>query len=202
MYLDVRKPPLRSKFYWNPFSFPDLKIPHRPPHASHLVRPHLRLPFDQDQHPPYGPFTHPTGYKPTWRAHLLVSTKTSESLTNDIGLPLNGDEKKEYIEHHKTWWGKLMFWERPPTSLGSITAPGTTGGTNTPLPSRTPSTNTPRGRASRSGTPPTGGDGIMMKQRDKSGSLSVRQSPRLAGRRRDSGSETDMRTAVLERSVS
>jgi hypothetical protein len=101
-----------------------------------------------------------------------------------------------------------MFWERPPPSLGSVTTPGTTGGTNTPLPSRTPSTNTPRGRASRSGTPPTvhsGSDGIVMKQRDRSGSPSVRRSQRLsekAGRRdRDSGSETDMRTAVLERSM-
>jgi hypothetical protein len=45
----------------------------------------------------------------------------------------------------------------------------------------------------------------VMKKRDKSGS--PRRSPRLsekAGRRereRDSGSETDMRTAVLERSL-
>lgn len=215
MYLNVRKPPLRSKFYWNPlkFFFP------RPDHSSSsspstTSRAASRSPSPS---PPVRPrsasttrpiHTIPPATNP--RGELIFSSRVDKNFRESYERYRSAFERrreeKEYIERHKTWWGKLMFWERPPISLGSVTTPGTTGGTNTPLPSRTPSTNTPRGRGSRSGTPPTGGDGIMMKQRDRSGSPSVRRSQRLsekAGRReRDSGSETDMRTAVLERSVS
>jgi len=213
MYLNVRKPPLRSKFYWNPLKFffprPDDSSSSRST-TSHAVS---RSPSPSSVRSRSGSTTRPIHTIPPAtnpRGELIFSSRVDKSFRESYERYRSAFERrreeKEYIERHKTWWGKMMFWERPPASLGSITTPGTTGGTNTPLPSRTPSTNTPRGRGSRSGTPPTGGDGIVMKKRDRSDSPSVRRSPRLnekAGRReRDSGSETDMRTAVLERSVS
>jgi hypothetical protein len=214
MYLNVRKPPLRSKFYWNPlkFFFP------RPDHSSSSSPSTTSRVASRSPSPP--PVVRPRSASTTRPIHtippatnprgeLIFSSRVDKNFRESYERYRSAFERrregKEYIERHKTWWGKLMFWERPPASLGTVTTPGTTGGTNTPLPSRTPSTSTPRGRGSRSGTPPTGADGIVMKQRDRSGSPSVRRSPRLtekAGRReRDSGSETDMRTAVLERSV-
>ena len=83
------------------FSFLDLTIRHlhhhRPPHVSHLVRPHLRLLSDQDRHPLPGLFT-PSHLLRTHAASSSShpeSTRTSESLTNDTGPPLKGGEKRK-----------------------------------------------------------------------------------------------------------
>lgn len=202
MYLNVRKPPLRSKLYWNPLSF---FFP-RPEEASASA-----------QSPASSRSSSPTPPSPRARARSASTTRPIHTIppaTNPRGELIFSSrvdknlreayeryraaferrrEEKEFEELRQKWYGGLLFWRRPPPAATPIAPP-------TPL--RRSSNASSRGRGSRSGTPPTGqgNGGIVMKQRDRSGSpgLSLRR-PR---RDRDSGSETDMRTAVLEKSVS
>ncbi|PPR06729.1 hypothetical protein CVT26_001334 [Gymnopilus dilepis] len=206
MYLNVRKPPLRSKFYWNPLTFffprpnehaqssrsrsPSPTSRNRPRSAS-TTRPIQTIP----------PSTNPRG-------ELIFSSRVDktfrESYERYRAAFERRREEKLYNELRRKWYGKLMFWKRPP----SQPSPGN-GGAGVAPPSRTPSNASSRGRGSRSGTPPStpsisSGGPIMMKQRDRSrtplrSSLSTKDSV-LRGQR-DSMDEVDMRTIVLEKSV-
>ena len=203
MYLNVRKPPLRSKLYWNPLSF---FFP-RPEEASASA-----------QSPESSRSSSPTPPSPRARARSASTTRPIHTIppaNNPRGELIFSSrvdknfreayeryraaferrrEEKEFAELRQKWYGRLLFWRRPPPAAVP-TAP--------PTPLRRSSNASSRGRSSRSGTPPTGqggGSGIMMKQRDRSGSPGLSQ--RRPRRDRDSGSETDMRTAVLEKSVS
>ncbi|KAF4612795.1 hypothetical protein D9613_011746 [Agrocybe pediades] len=188
MYLNVRKPPLRSKFYWNPLSFffprPEENVtssrPVSPttrtrPRSSSTTRPINTIP----------PATNPRG-------ELIFSSRVDknfrESYERYRAMFERRRKEKADAEKRKTWYGKILYW-RP---WASAPAPVPTGTQNTPAASRTPSsTSTSRGRVSRSGTPPTS-PGIMMRQRDRS------RSPR----EKPGTSDVDMRTSVLEKSVS
>ncbi|KAF9474847.1 hypothetical protein BDN70DRAFT_884406 [Pholiota conissans] len=194
MYLNVRKPPLRSKLYWNPVSFffprpEEVKTPRSPSpsprtrqRSASTTRPIHTIP----------PATNSRG-------ELIFSSRIDKNFRESYERYRSAFERrreeKEYLELQKLWYGKFMFWKRPPTASASMSPP---------TPMRTSSAASSRGRGSRSGTPPTDG-GIVMKKRERSDSPSVHRrrpvSDRSPRRDRDSGSETDMRTAVLEKTI-
>ncbi|KAF8148453.1 hypothetical protein B0H34DRAFT_737107 [Crassisporium funariophilum] len=209
IFLNVRKPPLRSKFYWNPLSFffprPDEPSTSAVSRASsRSSSPSARSrPRSASTTRPIAPI--PPAANP--RGELIFSSRVDKNFREAYDRYRAGYEKrreeKEYIERQKTWYGKIMFWERAPSPV-----PGSAGiGSLTP--SRTVSNASSRGRGSRSGTPPTtpsgsGSSGIVMKQRERSGSPLRRVNQhREKGMRRDRESlgEADMRTAVLEKSI-
>lgn len=205
MYLNVRKPPLRSKLYWNPISFffprPDevsANATSRTASRSPSPSPRTRQRSASTTRPIH---TIPPSTNP--RGELIFSSRVDKNFREAYERYRSAFERrrevKEYDELQKTWYGKLMFWKRPPVAI-TPTAP--------PTPLRTSSNSSLRGRGSRSGTPPIGHSddgGIVMKQRDHSGSPTPRRrkpvGERTPRRDRDSGSETDMRTAVLEKSI-
>ena len=157
MFLNVRRPPLRSKFYWNPLSFffPRPAEPSRPPSPSLINRP--RSTSTIRPIPPIPPAANPRG-------ELIFSSRIDKNFRDSYQRYRSAFERrrevKEYNERHKQWYGKLLFWERAPTPA----PPNTGSGAFTP--SRPSSA---KGAGSRSGTPPTpGGGGIVMKQRDRS----------------------------------
>ncbi|KDR74831.1 hypothetical protein GALMADRAFT_211755 [Galerina marginata CBS 339.88] len=210
MFLNVRKPPLRSKFYWNPLSF-FFPRPDEPTSSSAVSTTSSRSPTPTTRNRPRSSSTsrpmHTIPPSTNPRGELIFSSRVDkifrEAYERYRSAFERRREEKEYNERRKTWWGKLMFWERPPT-------PASAGGAAPPPPSRAASNASSRGRASRSGTPPTtpgssssagGGGGIVMRQRDRSDSPLRRVSPPKLRRDRDSMGETDMRTAVLERTV-
>jgi len=184
MYLNVRKPPLRSKFYWNPLSFffprPEESTTNSASSSTSRVRP--RSPSTTRQIHTIPPANNPRG-------ELIFSSRVDKSFRESYERYRATFERrrKEKVdeEKRKTWYGKIIYWR--PWSTAIAPAPTSSGNQSTPTPSRTGSSaSSSRGRMSRSGTPPTT-PGIMMKQRDRS------RSPR--------DRETDMRTTVLERSV-
>jgi Spo7-like protein len=171
MFLNVRRPPLRSKFYyWNPLSFFFARPPpiepshqhHHPPSPS-LTNTNIRLRSTSATLPipPIPPAANPRG-------ELIFSSRVDKNFRESYERYRSAFERKrevkEYNERHKKWYGKLLFWwERaPPTP-----AP-TTINSGAFTPTRVSSVKGPR---SRSGTPPTtsgGGGSIVMKQRDRS----------------------------------
>ena len=172
MFLNVRRPPLRLKFYWNPllFFFPrpvEPSITSGPPSPSSPNRPgstSTTRPI-----PPIPPTTNPRG-------ELIFSSRIDRNFRDSYERYRSAFERKrevkEYNERHKKWYGKLLFWERPPTGSGAFT------------PTRVSSL---KATGSRSRTPPTpGGGSIVMKQRERSGSPMRRgDTPRERGGRRD-----------------
>ena len=155
MFLNVRRPPLRSKFYWNPLSFffPRPLEPTHPPSPSlthHRLRTSATLPI-----PPIPPAANPRG-------ELIFSSRIDKNFRESYERYRSAFERKrevkEYNERQKKWYGKLLFWERAPTP-----APNTGSGAFTP-------TRVSSLKGSRSCTPPTpgSGGGIVMKQRDRS----------------------------------
>ena len=200
MFLNVRRPPLRSKFYWNPlpFFFPrpveSQSAPRSPSPPSHnrqrstsAARPIPHIP----------PAANPRG-------ELIFSSRIDRNFRESYERYRSAFERKreekEYTERHKKWYGHLLFWERPPS-------PACTGvGSGAFTPTRVSSV---KGTGSRSGTPPMPGiSGSGMKQqRDRSGSPMRRgDTPRERGLRRDRDSGmmgvADMRTVVLEKTIS
>ena len=160
MFLNVRRPPLRSKFYWNPLSFffpRPIEPPPRPPSPSstnHRLRSSsAALPIS-----PIPPAANPRG-------ELIFSSRIDKNFRESYERYRSAFERKrevkEYNERHKKWYGKLLFWERAPTP-----AP-TNSGSGAFTPTRVSSV---KGTGSRSGTPPSPGvgGGIVMKQRDRS----------------------------------
>ena len=159
MFLNVRRPPLRSKFYWNPLSFffPRPVEPSHPPSPSLTNR--LRSTSTTLPIPPIPPAANPRG-------ELIFSSRIDKNFRESYERYRSAFERKlqvkEYNERHKKWYGKLLFWERAPTPAPSNTGSGSF------TPTRVSSV---KGTRSRSGTPPTPGrGGIVMKQRDRSGS--------------------------------
>ena len=157
MFLNVRRPPLRSKFYWNPLSF----FFARPVEPSHTPSPsltnRLRSTSTTLPIPPIPPAANPRG-------ELIFSSRIDKNFRESYERYRSAFERKrevkEYNERHKKWYGKLLFWERAPTP----TPPNTGSGAFTPT-----RVSSVKGTRSRSGTPPTpGGGSIVMKQRDRS----------------------------------
>ncbi|PPQ86177.1 hypothetical protein CVT25_006920 [Psilocybe cyanescens] len=208
MFLNVRKPPLRSKFYWNPLTF-FFPRPDEPASAVSVTssRSSSPTPVNRARSPSTTRPIHTIPPATNPRGELIFSSRVDKNFRDSYERYRSTFERrreeKEYAERRKTWYGKLMFWERTPIPASAGANPGQLP------PSRTASNASSRGRVSRSGTPPTtpsslGSGGIVMKQRDRSGSPMRRVSPpREKGLRRDRDSmaEADMRTAVLEKSV-
>ena len=183
MFLNVRRPPLRSKFYWNPISFffprpveptPVSSPPtlHNRPRSTSTIRPI----------PPIPPAANPRG-------ELIFSSRIDKNFRDSYERYRSAFERKrelkEYNERHQKWYGKFLFWERPPTPASPNSGAFT--------PARVSSL---KGRGPSSPTP--GGGGIVMKQRDRSGS------PMRRGGRRERDSAigaADMRTVVLEKTT-
>ena len=200
MYLNVRKLPLRSKFYWNPLSF-FFPRPNDSPTSS----------ISRSPSPPGTRSASTTRPIPTIppakspRGELIFSSRVEKGFVESYDRYRSAFERKreekEYTEWKKTWSGKLMFWQRPPTPA--------TGAMQHPPPSRTASSSS-RGRGSRSGTPPvsTSTQGSMaMRDRERSGSPPIQRSspPREKTPRRERVEalvdlDTSLRTVVLERS--
>ncbi|KAF8809447.1 hypothetical protein BYT27DRAFT_7187752 [Phlegmacium glaucopus] len=201
MFLNVRRPPLRSKFYWNPLSFffprpVEPSITSRSPSPSSHNWP--RSTSTTRPIPPIPPAANPRG-------ELIFSSRVDKNFRDSYERYRSAFERKreekEYNERHKKWYGKLLFWERPPSPASASTGSGAF------TPTRVSSS---KGTGSRSGTPPTpsnsGSGGIVMKQRERSGSPMRRgDTPRERGGRRDRDSMpmgvADMRTVVLEKSI-
>ena len=177
MFLNVRRPPLRSKFYWNPLSFffPRPVEPSHPPSPS-LTNHRLRSTSTTLPIPPIPPAANPRG-------ELIFSSRIDKNFRESYERYRSAFERKrevkEYNERQTKWYGKLLFWERAPTpALGS--------GAFTP-------TRVSSVKGSRSGTPPIpGSGGIVMKQRDRSRSPMPRRDSTLRerGGRRDRDSTT------------
>jgi Spo7-like protein len=174
MFLNVRRPPLRSKFYWNPLSF-FFPRPVEPSHSSSplLTNHRLRSTSTTLPIPPIPPAANPRG-------ELIFSSRIDKNFRESYERYRSAFERKrevkEYNERQKKWYGKLLFWERAPTP-----APNMGSGAFTP-------TRVSSLKGSRSGTPPTpGSGGIVMKQRDRSRSPIRRgdNSLRERGGRRD-----------------
>lgn len=209
MYLNVRRPPLRSKFYWNPIAFffprPAELSPNVSRSSSRSTSPEARARSASTSRPIP---TIPPAANP--RGELIFSSKVDKSFREGYeryrATFERRREDKERAEMRKTWLGRMAFWDRegsPTTPPASVTPTA---------PSRTASVSSSKGKGggnSRSGTPPTtSAGGILMKPRDRS------RSPRSGDKRdgtpprrergsrrdKDSGSEADMRTVALERS--
>ncbi len=123
MYLNVRKPPLRSKLYWNPLSF---FFP-RPEEASASA-----------QSPASSRSSSPTPPSPRARARSASTTRPIHTIppaTNPRGELIFSSrvdknfreayeryraaferrrEEKEFAELRQKWYGRLLFWRRPP----------------------------------------------------------------------------------------
>lgn len=211
MYLNVRKPPLRSKLKWNPLSFffprPREQTPPMP------SSPRSRSPSPTGTRPRSASTTRPIHTIPPARnprGELIFSSRVDknfrESYERYRAAFERMREEKEYSEWKKTWYGKLFFWERPPTPFN------VNGPQHPPPPSRTASSSS-RGRGSRSGTPPSAPATpehrtVVAKEGVQSGSPMRRLSPTSPTRdktRRErvepgvNELDTNLRTAVLEK---
>ncbi|KAF8655731.1 hypothetical protein AX16_002968 [Volvariella volvacea WC 439] len=182
IYLNVRKPPLRSKFPFNPLSFffprpeeytvtsPHSSSPPSPTRArsrgSSPTRPNTSIPI-----PPIPPASNPRG-------ELMFFSRVDRNLKEGYERYRAAFERKRQElerEELRKWWSQFLFWRRwfPPSSATPQTGAGTGGGANvggggTPgVMSRAASTTSSRGGrgGSRSGTPP---NAHMMKQRERS----------------------------------
>lgn len=198
MYLNVRKPPLRSK--WNPLSF-FFPRPNDSPTTSNSRSPSppgtkSRSASTTRTIPPIPPSKNPRG-------ELIFSSRVDKAFRESYERYRSAFERrrdeKGFIEWKKTWYGKLMFWERPPTPMAGLLP-------NPHTPSRTASISS-RGRGSRSGTPPVSTSvNATQGMRDRSGSPIQRSSPpREKTPRRERVEslvelDTSLRTIVLERS--
>ncbi|KAF9036306.1 hypothetical protein BJ165DRAFT_1354622 [Panaeolus papilionaceus] len=224
MFLNVKKPPLRSKFLWNPLSFffPRPEEHHTSSDSRTISR--SPSPSPGGNRPRSASTTRPIPTIPPAvnpRGELIFSSKVDRNFRESYErYRANFErrrEEKAFAGRKKTWYGKLAFWERAPSPVsagvgdkfgGGGSASGS--GASAP-PSRTASISS-RGKVSRSGTPPATPDqGIVMKQKERSGSPMPKASstsgstpgasastPRERLRRQESSS---MRTAVLERTL-
>ncbi|KAL1760745.1 hypothetical protein FB107DRAFT_255907 [Schizophyllum commune] len=203
IFLNVRRPPLRTKFLSNPLSF----LFERPDDDA-ATRPRSRSPSSARSKSPTGTLPIPTippAQNP--RGELIFSSKVDRGFREGYERYRAAFEKrrqeKERMERARRWWGRLWFWRKPPP------APVPASGQPAPR-SRTPSgmsaassTTSRRGGGSRSGTPPAtpprGDPRRTPRQRGTSpptGSTPERQRARYS---RDL--DADMRTVALERST-
>ncbi|ESK89235.1 hypothetical protein Moror_5183 [Moniliophthora roreri MCA 2997] len=228
MYLNVRKPPLRSKFYFNPLSFffprPDEQPATRRPESRTSTprgsRASSPAPSDEESNhfrrrspsqgkaitiSPIPPANNPRG-------ELIFSSKVDKQFRESYERYRSAFERKrEEVarqERNARWWGRLMFWRKAPPPVQPHQHTRTTS----------ISGSTSRGRGSRGGTPPNSAIGtprssspsaLTRSTGSRSGRMSTpSRSDRSAspGRRRrpldeQGNTETDMRTIALERSL-
>lgn len=231
MYLNVRKPPLRSKFNFNPlaFFFP------RPEETASSTSSSLRSPSPTSSRVPEASTSRsrssstslpipsiPPAVNP--RGELIFSSRVDRSFRDSYeryrAAFERRREERERIEQGKSWWRQPFFWKKPAAPPAGLTA-------STPI--RTVSGSSTRSKGgSRSNTPPTkfggGSPGpIMIKQRDRGDSpmrseVSSETPPQYQQRSRNlpstgisrqgsthrgrrDGGEGDMRTMALERSL-
>jgi len=174
MYLNVRKPPLRSKFYFNPLAFffprpnehtaPTSRITSRPPSPTQTPRSRSSstLPI-----PSIPPASSPRG-------ELIFSSrvdKTFQEAYERYRAQFERRRQEKDREANKIWWQqKMLFWRISPRTTSTGNGSGSpTAGPSTSLAIRTASTSSSsssRGRGSRSGTPP----GNVRPQRERSAS--------------------------------
>jgi hypothetical protein len=176
MYLNVRKPYLRSK--WNPLSF-FFPRPNESPTSSNSRSPsppgtRSRSASTTRTIPPIPPAKNARG-------ELIFSSRVDNSFRESYERYRSAFERKreekEYTEWKKTWYGKLMFWERPPTPTTGLSP-------HLPPPSRTASSSS-RGRGSRSGTPPVSASANATQGREREKRISCPEinSPKRQGAR-------------------
>ncbi|KAF5384401.1 hypothetical protein D9615_003114 [Tricholomella constricta] len=225
MYLNVRKPPLRSKFYLNPLSFFFPRPEEHPPanqSSSTPSTPRSRTPSGDPRAHSASPSAHTTLPIPSIppasnpRGELIFSSRVDRSFRDAYERYRAAFERKrEEKEREKAlqtgWWRR--FYKTPPVRGGSPLV-----GSAPPLRSTSSSSSGGGGTlgrktASRSGTPPGGGIMMRQRERDRSGSPPVMQetppgsgSPphrdRERQRIRREGTGDDMRTFALERTLS
>ncbi|KAH6910806.1 hypothetical protein BKA70DRAFT_1271550 [Coprinopsis sp. MPI-PUGE-AT-0042] len=196
MVLNVRKPPLRSQFAWNPinFFFP------RPPEQS-PTSPTARPPSPSGSRARSSSTTRPMASLPPAsnpRGELVFSSRVDKSFREGYERYRSTFERKRderlREERRKTWWGSIIYRAREtsPAPAAALTPSAAT----TPAPSRTASATGSRPAGSRSVTPEPS-TGIMMKSRAESRPATPTP-PSTPGLRRRG---TDMRTLALERSL-
>ncbi|KAK1230661.1 hypothetical protein PQX77_006244 [Marasmius sp. AFHP31] len=222
MYLNVRRPPLRSKFYFNPISFffprQEESTARRPlsrgssPRSSRASSP---APTSDDEASqsrrrsrsvgkavPISPI--PPSNNP--RGELIFSSKVDKQFRDAYERYRSAFERRREelarMQRNAQWWGRLMFWKKP-------APPPTQHVRTTSL-----SSNSSRGRGSRGGTPPnsgtprSGSPPILARSRSsrmgtpRSGTPSDSASSSSPSKARKSDAdEMDMRTIALERSL-
>ncbi|KAG6826680.1 hypothetical protein H0H92_014876 [Tricholoma furcatifolium] len=183
MYLNVRKPPLRSKFGFNPlaFFFPrpvDPPSPSRPRTArSPSPPPGASVPIRE-----IPPASNPRG-------ELIFSSRVDKAFRDGYerhraAFERRREEKEKECRRQKSWWRFVTWrWGRAVAPAVSATSSVASAGSTV-----------------RRTTPPIG-SGIMMKQRDRSRSRSPVGEPedRKSMKKDPSAS---MRTYTLERNMS
>ncbi|TFK21000.1 hypothetical protein FA15DRAFT_672955 [Coprinopsis marcescibilis] len=224
--LNVRKPPLRTKFAWNPINFffprPPQQSPTSPTHTTSSRSPSpAKSPRSRSSSVSRPMASLPPSSNP--RGELVFSSKVDKYFREGYERYRATFERKREErareEYRKTWWGRVLYWgSARELSPAPVSSPGNTSA----VPSRSGSVGagSVRGRGgggSRSTTPVltdasssgSSSTGIMMKTRDRSGTPvdESRQdgTPSRPGtprrersrRERDPG---DMRTLALERS--
>ncbi|KAF9267566.1 hypothetical protein L218DRAFT_895027 [Marasmius fiardii PR-910] len=227
MYLNVRKPPLRNKFFFNPMTFffprPEEPSSRQPrsrgstPRSSRASSP--APPSDEETSQarrrsqsigkaiPISPI--PPANNP--RGELIFSSKVDKQFRESYERYRSAFERRREelsrMQKHGHWREKLMFWRKSPLPPPASQHVRTISMTST-------SSSSIRGRRSRGGTPPNSGGGTprsgspprVTRSRSsrlgtptRSGTPSDPNTPSSRLRRVD-GDETDMRTLVLERS--
>ncbi|KAF9463202.1 hypothetical protein BDZ94DRAFT_1193143 [Collybia nuda] len=178
MYLNVRKPPLRSKVYFNPLSF-FFPRPDEPPlyslssSSTRSLSPHAPRSRSSSTSRPIP--TIPPAVNP--RGELIFSTRVDKTFRESYERYRAAFERKreerEGAAKGTSCIMKLAFWRKPSISANSSTGPAAVSTV------RTISSSSSRGKGgSRSGTPPTtssingghGRSGIMMRQRKRNDS--------------------------------
>lgn len=180
MYLNVRKPPLRSKIYLNPLSF-FFPRPDEPSHASSSASSSMRSLSPNSSRSRSSSTSRPIPSIPPAmnpRGELIFSSRVDktfrESYERYRAAFERRREEKESAAKGGSCFTKLAFWRKPPIPANSPTGPPAISAI------RTISSSSSRGRGggSRSGTPPTiggtsgshGRSGIMMRQRERNDS--------------------------------
>lgn len=182
MYLNVRRPPLRSKISLNPFT---LRFPRAEPSHESASRSLTRSsPTDRGTSvpiPPIPPTANPRG-------ELIFSSRVDRSFRESYERYRAAFERKrqerERSDAMQTWLGWLCFqmpWNKPPvvhllavpqvrTATSSTRGRGVGSVFPTPSPSRRSS---PMTRASRRGTPAVCSSQLLPPQMNEKASLTV-----------------------------
>ncbi|KAG7088591.1 hypothetical protein E1B28_012566 [Marasmius oreades] len=188
MYLNVRKPPLASKFYFNiSFFFPrPEETPTRRPQSRDSSPRSSRAssPSGDELQPqarrrsqsigkaiPISPI--PPASNP--RGELIFSSKVDKQFRESYERYRSAFERRRdelgRMQRHARWWGKLMFWRKPPppppahhvrtTSMTSTSRRSRTGTPSTPSPRSGSPPVIGRSRSSRLGTPTRSGMSLI-----------------------------------------
>ncbi|EAU80444.2 hypothetical protein CC1G_12109 [Coprinopsis cinerea okayama7 len=197
MVLNVRKPPLRSQFAWNPLNFFFPRPPQQQPVASRGEPSRSpspsRSPRSRSSSTSRPMASLPPASNP--RGELVFSSRVDKNFREGYERYRATFERKRaerlQEERRKTWWGKILYWRTPPPAPVPNPAQGappsrSVSGSGTPKRQR-------GGSQSRSVTPEPAG--IMMKSRTATPSP-----PGTPGTPRQRSRKDNMRTMALERS--